>query len=74
MALHHGLQASSMYKFFTLAACVSFLEVCLLIHCSNFLQGAILRVLHAVACIVIDIHIFVSHTALLFTTACTIQT
>ena len=64
-ALHHSLQANSMYKFFTFGSLLAISWIYeLSILCSKFIQGAILKLLHAVACIVMDIHIFVSHTAL----------
>ena len=65
--------ALHMYKFFNFGSLLAFLKFVESVNCSYFvptLQEVIWRLLCAVACIVIDI----SHTALLFTTACTIQT
>ena len=64
-ALHHGLQASSMCMFFTFGSLLAFLKV-EAVDCSYFVPRSHLRL---VAWMVMT-HIFVSHTALLFKTAC----
>ena len=68
-----SLQANSMYKLFIFGSFVShFLKFVESMNRPYLIQRVILKLLlHALACIVMDIHTFVSHTA---PTACTTQT